>query len=69
MSSIFIFILLLVGVFGPMIVFGIVGYKALEELGKRPMQGGKVMIPLIMKLVVTAIILIGLMMFVLEFFG
>ncbi len=69
MASIIIFVLLLVGVFGPMIVFGIVGYKAIEELGKRPMHGGQVMIPLILKLVVTSIILIGLMMFVLELFG
>ena len=69
MSSIIIFILLLICVFGPIIVFGIVGYKALEELGKRPMQGGGVMIPLIMKLVVTAAIILGILMFVLEFFG
>lgn len=69
MASIVIFSLLLICVFGPMIVFGIVGYKALEELGKRPMRGGGVMIALVTKLVVTSAIIVGILMFVLEFFG
>ena len=69
MQGLLIFVLLCVCVFAPMIVFAVIGYKAIVEMGKRPMQGGRVMIPMIIKLLVTSAVLLGILMFLLEVFG
>lgn len=69
MNNLIILLVMILCIFGPMVIYAIVGYKAMEELGKRPSHGGKVMVPTIFKLTITAGILIGVLMVVLEVFG
>jgi hypothetical protein len=68
-ESVIIIGVLVTSIFLPMIIFGFIGYKALVDLGQRPNEGGRVMIPLILKLVITATFLIAALIFVLDTFG
>ena len=69
MNNLIILFVMILCIFGPMAIFGFIGHKAMEELGKRPSQGGRVIVPLIFKLTVTAGVLVGILMVVLEVFG
>ena len=69
MESLIIVGVLMICIIGPMIIFSVIGYKSIEELSRRPNLGGRVMIPLILKLTITAAIMIGLLMGILEVFG
>ena len=69
MAKIIILFGMMACLFGPMIIFGVVGYNAMRTLSKRPSQGASVMIPMITKLVFTSVILIGILMEMLHLFA
>lgn len=48
--------------FGPSVVFSVVGYKAMEALAKRPTRGASVMIALITKLLLAGMVTMALLM-------
>ena len=69
MRNVLILLGTLLCLFGPMIIFTIIGRKALEELGKRPSEGASAMIPMTIKLVAVTAALIGLLMIMLKVFA
>jgi F0F1-type ATP synthase membrane subunit c/vacuolar-type H+-ATPase subunit K len=69
LRNLVILLVMLLCLFGPMVIFAFVGNRAIESLGKRPSQGGRVMMGLILKLVITALVLIGLLILLLASFG
>ncbi len=69
MRDILIFLAMMLCLFGPMALFTILGRKSLDTLGKRPTDSARVMTALIIKLIVAAIVVIGILMALLKFFG
>ena len=55
--------------FGPTVVFTWVGRRSMESLGKRPTNSARVMVALITKLLLTAMVLIGLLVLLLKTFA
>jgi len=55
--------------FGPTVFYTIIGYKALEQVGKRPSHKAAVLTTLITKLVLIAGTMIGILMALLRFFA
>ena len=55
--------------FGPMAVFTVVGYKSLEAVSNRPTDSARVMIALITKLVIAAVLIVGVLAGLLKAFA
>ncbi len=55
--------------FGPTAVFTLVGSKAIDVLNKRPSAGGKVMIALLVKLIITTAVIMGVQVGLLKAFA
>ena len=68
MEKFIILLLMMVCLFGPMSIFLFVGNKALVDLGKRPSEGSRVMIPFLLKLLGATAVSIILLMVLLKFF-
>ena len=69
MKDLVILVLMIVCLFGPMSIFVFVGKKALDDLGKRPSEGAKVMIPFLLKLMGATAVSVILLMIMLKAFG
>lgn len=54
---------------GPIAIFSLVGYKSLQNLGKRPSNSSRVMTVLIVKLSITGAILMGMLMMLVKVYG
>lgn len=59
----------LVCLFGPTVLFTLIGYKSMETLAKRPTEGARVMMGLTAKLATTAVVLIAVLGMMLKSFG
>jgi len=68
MRDVIILLGMLACLFGPTALFTLFGYKALEELGRRPSLSGGVMIAFVTKFTVFAVILIGALIGLLKAF-
>jgi|GEM_PF-3946001 len=68
MRELFITLGMLVCLFAPTFLFSVIGYKALERVGKRPSRGGKAMIILVTELTMAAAGVISLQMFLLKIY-
>ena len=60
---------MLVCLFGPTVVFSMVGYKSLQTLGRRPSRASRALTLLVVKLAVTSGILIGLLMLLVKLYA
>ena len=69
MKNLVILAAMLACLFGPTAIFTLIGYKALQQISKRPSGSANVMISLITKLVITTVILMGLQMVLLRSFA
>lgn len=69
MEKIIILIVVLLCLFAPMSIFALTGYKALIQLGKRPSEGSKVLIPFLIKNLSAVLAGIVILMILLAVFG
>lgn len=69
MEKIIILLVVLVCLFAPMSIFAITGYKALVQLGKRPSEGNKVLMPFLFKNLAAVLVGIVILMVLLVIFG
>ena len=60
---------MLLCLFGPTALFTLVGYKAMEAVGKRPSDSARVMTIMLVKMVITAAVLFGILLTLLAVFG
>ncbi len=69
MQKILILLVMLVCLFGPMAIFAWAGNRALSDIGRRPSEGARVMVPFILKLMAASAVAIGILMILLKVFG
>ena len=53
----------------PTVIFGIVGYKSMETMGRRPSRAGRAIMILILKLAAAAAVLMGILSAITKFYG
>ncbi len=69
MPKIVLFLITIVCLFGPMILFAVIGNKALTALGKRPSEGAGTMIPFLIKVIGASLGSVVILAVMLKFFG
>lgn len=69
MQNIILFLVILICLFGPMTLFVVFGHKAITSLGKRPSDGGRAMIPFLIKIIGASMGSVIILMILLKVFG
>ncbi|MEI8344995.1 MAG: hypothetical protein WCG06_02870 [Candidatus Omnitrophota bacterium] len=68
MRNLIVFLGMMFCLFTPSVIFTLVGYKSMMKLGNRPSGGGRVLIPMVARLLITAGVLIAVLVFFLSRF-